>query len=103
MAVLEREAFFERLESMVTGTDESSIAFIEDMTDTYNDLETRAEGDGTDWKQRYEELDAQWKEKYRHRFFSGGTPPNPNLNTRRIQEDEADPPTPPITIDDLFR
>lgn len=73
MSVLEREKFFEAVQNRIgEDTSDEAIAFIEDMTDTYNDLETKAAGDGVDWKQRYDELDEKWKKKYAHRFFSGG-------------------------------
>lgn len=73
MAVLSRDDFFERLQArMGEDTSDDAIAFLEDMTDTYNEMEQRANGDGVDWEQRYHDLDNSWKEKYRHRFFSSG-------------------------------
>ena len=50
-------------------TSDETISFIEDVSDTINDLETRA-SDETDWKSKYEENDKQWREKYRDRFFN---------------------------------
>lgn len=50
-------------------TDDETLEFLEDVTDTLSDLETRA-SDSTDWKVKYEELDKTWREKYRERFFS---------------------------------
>lgn len=98
MAILTREEFFEALQNRM-GADSSneSIEFMENMTDTYNDLEKRATSDGKEWKDKYEANDAAWRERYKHRFFSGdGGRPNP----RKLQdgEDPAD-----ITIDDLFK
>lgn len=51
-------------------TDDESIAFLEDITDTLNDLETRAQGDGTDWRAKYEQNDADWRKKYTERFYN---------------------------------
>lgn len=73
MAVLNKADFFSRMNEMVgTDTSDTAIAFIEDMTDTYNDMEKRANGDGENWEQRYHDLDEAWKKKYRSRFFSSG-------------------------------
>lgn len=73
-------------------TSDETISFIEDVSDTINDLETKA-SDETDWKSKYEENDKQWREKYRDRFFnSEGSDPN--------QLDEE--PSKPMNFDDLF-
>lgn len=102
MAVLTREDFFSRL-NRVIGTENSdeSIAFIEDVTDTYNDLESRANNDADEWEKRYHELDKSWQERYRHRFFS-----NPTQNyagVQRKQEEEIDDRSESITYTDLFK
>lgn len=47
-------------------TSDSTIAFIEDVTDTFDDFEKRI---GEDWKAKYEQLDEEWKKKYKERFF----------------------------------
>lgn len=103
MSVLEREKFFEAVENRIgEDTSDEAIQFIEDMTDTYNELETRATGDGVDWKQRYEELDEKWKKKYSRRFFAGGT-----ARTVIREEDEedkvGDDNREKITYSDLFK
>ena len=51
-------------------TSDEAIGLIEDITDTYDDLDGRAK-DTTDWKQKYEENDAQWRKKYTDRFYNG--------------------------------
>lgn len=70
MATLDREMFFERIKERL-GEDKSdeALSFLEDVTDTYNDLERRAAGDGEDWKGKYEALDGEWRKRYRERFF----------------------------------
>lgn len=96
MAILTRDEFFDRVQKIVgTDTTDESLTFIEDMTDTYNSLEEKANGDGADWEQRYKALDESWKEKYKKRFFSGGT--------SRVVEDVKDvEEKKEITYDDLF-
>lgn len=71
MAVLTREQVLERVKGIIgDSTDDSSLSFVEDITDTLNDYETRTE-DGTNWKQKFEQNDAEWRTKYKERFFSG--------------------------------
>ena len=70
--ILNRDDFFSRVNSIVgERTDEESIKFIEDMSDTYNSLEQSAQQSGGEWEQKYHDLDEAWKEKYKSRFFSG--------------------------------
>ena len=84
-------------------TDDNALSFLEDIADTLDDINTKTT-DTTDWKTKYDELDASWRKKYKDRFFSGGTEPDSNL------EDEVNEPTKPeekskeetITFDDLF-
>lgn len=67
---LSKEAFLASIQARVgNDTSEEAITFIEDFTDTYNELEQRT-ADQTDWKQKYEENDNSWREKYKERFFS---------------------------------
>lgn len=47
-------------------TSDDVLTIIEDIDDTFTDYETRA---GEDWKTKYEKLDAQWRKRYRDRFF----------------------------------
>ena len=78
MAVKTREEILAELKGRVgEQTDDETIAFLEDVTDTLSDLETRAKGDGTDWKAKYEENDAEWRKKYTERFYSSDPDPDP--------------------------
>ena len=70
MAVKTKAEILEAIRSRVgDSTDDETLEFLEDVTDTLTDLETRT-SDSTDWKGKYEELDKSWREKYRERFFS---------------------------------
>lgn len=80
MAVRTREEIISSVRARVgEQTDDETIAFIEDISDTLTDLETRAKGDGTDWKAKYEENDAEWRKKYTERFYSSSPEDNPPL------------------------
>ena len=96
MSILNREDFFTRVNEFV-GDDSSddSIKFVEDMTDTYNDMENRANGDGIDWEERYKENDEAWRKKYRARFFSGGVSSAMPYEEKKEEKKE-------LEIEDLF-
>lgn len=101
MAVLDRETFFNALHERVgNDTSEEALTFLENMTDTYNDMSKRATGDGTDWKAKFEENDKAWRDKYKHRFFNsdGG---NPAPIQHIADEEEYNPEG--VTFDDLFK
>ena len=72
MAILNRDDFFSRINEVIgSNSDEASIKFVEDMSDTYNDLESKINSGNGDWEQKYHDLDEAWKKKYKQRFFSG--------------------------------
>lgn len=96
MAVRSREEILNSIRERVgEQNDDETITFIEDVTDTFTDLETRANGDGVNWKEKYEENDASWRKKYTDRFFSG-EPSEP--------EPEPEPePEEKLTFESLFK
>ena len=49
------------------GTEDNDLTIIEDVTDTLTDFETRT-ADQTDWKEKYETNDAEWRQRYHDRF-----------------------------------
>lgn len=96
MAVKTREEILAELKARVgEQTDDETIAFLEDVTDTLSDLETKAKGDGTDWKAKYEENDAKWRKKYTERFYSSDPNPDP-------EPPKPDDPPKPKTFAELF-
>lgn len=96
MAVKTREEILEEVKARVgEQDDDETIAFLEDITDTFSDLETRANGDGIDWKARYEENDAKWRKKYAERFYSS----DPRTDPEPSNQDAT---TNPKTFAELF-
>ena len=94
MAVRSKEELMESIRARI-GDDQSdeAIALLEDIADTYTDMETRANGDGEDWKAKFEANDAAWRQKYRDRFFGKGS-----------EDDEPDDkPNKPMTYEELFK
>lgn len=95
MAVRTREEILESIRTRVgEATDDETIAFIEDVTDTLTDLETKANGDGENWEEKYRENDESWRKKYTERFFSKEPEPEP---------DPEPNPEPIKTFTDLFK
>ena len=96
MAVRTREELLETIRTRVgEQTDDETISFLEDISDTLTDFETRANGNGENWEQKYKENDESWRKKYTERFFSD----EPIVNNP-IPKDE---PTEPKTFEDLFK
>lgn len=76
-------------------TDDATLELIGDLQDTLTDFETRTK-DNTNWKNKYDELDANWRKKYRDRFFSGSGDDS--------SDDEGEEDTPkPLRFEDLFK
>lgn len=96
MAVRTREEILNSIRTHI-GDDASdeALALVEDLTDTITDFEQKANNDGQNWKQKYEENDAAWRKKYRDRFFSGSS------------GDDDDEPEPPnkknYSFENLFK
>lgn len=71
MAIRTKAEIMEQIKTLVgDDTSDATLEMISDISDTLNDFETKANGDGTDWKKKFEENDAQWRQKYKDRFFS---------------------------------
>lgn len=81
-------------------TSDDTLAFIEDITDTFNDYDTKVH-DQTDWKQKYEDNDKQWRQKYRDRFFDGSPSGDGEPTGKGIIPDDEEPKK-PHTFKDLF-
>lgn len=87
------ESVRDRIDDLTT---DENIAFLEDIQDTLTDLETRAAGDGVDWKARYEENDREWRQRYTDRFFNKEeTDPLPDPEPEPVKEA-------PKTFEELF-
>lgn len=63
-------------------TDEQ-ISFIENLSDTISDFEERITTSG-DWKTKYEENDARWRNRYTERFV------NPTTTGEKIIEEQLE-------------
>lgn len=102
--ILSEKEFFDKVNGIIgDSSSDEAISFLEDMQDTYGDLKKRIEdAQGTDWKKRYEENDALWRAKYKHRFYSGAQG-NPDEMETDDAETQALRKAEKISIDDLFK
>jgi hypothetical protein len=90
MAVKTKAEILESIRDHVgDSTDDKTLEFLEDVTDTLTDLEARA-SDSTDWKGKYNELDKSWREKYRERFFSSDPKESTTDNDNEEFEEKED-------------
>lgn len=102
MAVLSHDDFMSAVKGLAgDNDDDDTLTMIENFTDTFNDLETRA-NDTTDWKSKYEQNDNEWREKYKARFFDGSAGTDPATGNKKQKEDNPDDDK-EISFDDLFK
>lgn len=80
-------------------TSDEDISLIEDINDTFTDLETRVSEAG-DWKAKYEENDATWRQKYKDRFFNKPVEENAEISDDMDKADEGTHET--LKFEDLF-
>lgn len=75
-------------------TSDEVLALVEDISDTLNDYESKT-ADQTNWKTKYEQNDAEWRQKYKDRFFQTSSDEDDS------QPDEDEPRK--YTYEDLFK
>lgn len=93
MAVRTTQEIIDALKSSFgESPDDSQLAMLEDVSDTFTDLNER---NAEDWKTKYEENDKAWRKRYTDRF-SGKPDPE--------QDQDGDEPEPkPLTYESLFK
>ena len=96
MAIKTREEIMEAIRARVgEDTSDEALAFVEDVSDTISDMETRS-ANSREWEKKYHENDKAWRKKYKERFYQ---PVN-------MQEQDPDPDEPEkkcLTYNDLFK
>lgn len=93
MAVRTTQEIIDALkESFGESPDDTQLAMLEDISDTFSDLNKKS---GEDWKTKYEENDKAWRKRYTDRF-SG------KADSETDQEDDTEPPK-PLTYESLFK
>lgn len=102
MAVVKKEEYLEALKKKIgDSTEDSDLQLLEDFTDTYDDMFSQLNSDdNTNWKEKYEQNDREWREKYRARFFDA---PIEQPKDKPSAADEAEARAEEITVDELFK
>lgn len=98
MSVVSKESLLERIRDMTASENaesDESISLLEDLSDTFEDLSSQVLQSG-DYKKKYEENDAEWRKRYRDRFFSA-------VEETTIKEDEKDDEVEKKTFESLFK
>ena len=86
-----KEDLLKSLKEMIgDDTSDESIAIIEDFSDTLNSYDTE------NWKQRYEDNDKMWREKYKERFFA------PAEDVKKKQKEDIIEESEKKTFNELF-
>lgn len=86
MAILSKDQILQKLKAQIgDDTKDETLQFIEDVTDTFDDLNNKSK-DTTNWKEKYEENDKNWRTKYRERFFKAPE----KENEKEDEEDDED-------------
>lgn len=99
MAVVNKDTIMERLRENFNDNDSDDVlGLLEDVTDTLNDYQSRLEENG-DWKERYEQNDREWRQKYKDRFFNNEPEPDPEPEPEPDKDPEQATPT---TFEELF-
>ena len=82
--------------------DDATLAFMEDLTDTLSDFDSRLSG-SEDWKTKYEENDASWRRKYAERFYNpSSAQPGNNNPTDTLTESGVETEAVVPRYEDLF-
>lgn len=101
MAVVKKEEYLEALKKKIgDSTEDSDLKLLEDFTDTYDEMFSQLNSDdNVNWKEKYEQNDKEWREKYRERFFDT---PIEQTKEKLSATEEAEARAEEITVDDLF-
>lgn len=97
MAVRSKDEILNVLKERFKDDDsDDTLSFIEDISDTYDNLSEQVSKSG-EWQKKYEQNDKEWREKYKERFFSKPIE-EPDLETETETEQKK-----PMTFADLFK
>ena len=100
MARLSREEMLNKVNTFIgDNNSDEALSLIEDINDTFDnenntEIETLRQENET-LKKEKTELDNNWREKYRARFFDGEPVPN--------KDDPIDEPPKKLTFENLFK
>lgn len=98
--IVKKEEIIKRVSDILGDrNDDDAIAFVEDLSDTLEDYETRM---GEDWKAKYEENDKAWRDKYKARFFEGLPEEHEDDKAEQLKEQTGEEEK-ELTFENLFK
>ena len=100
MAVLTREQFMEKLNTLTDGkTDDDTLTMIQDFSDTFKSLEEKEDVEAVrgEYEEKLKTLDETWRNKYRDAFFNG------TEEKKEEEEEEEEEKEEPHKYEDLFK
>lgn len=103
MAVLTREQFMEKLNTITDGkTDDDTLTMIQDFSDTFKSLEDKEDVEAVrgDYEEKLKTLDETWRNKYRDAFFNGTEEKKDEIEEVEEKEEEKEE---PHTYEELFK
>lgn len=98
MSIRSKEELLTAVREVVGDENESLVGIIEDISDTIDDYTNKTK-DTENWKEKYEQNDKEWRQKYTDRFFN--KEPEDDTNSS-IDDDQNEEPKKPKTFADLF-
>ena len=98
--IVKKEEIIKRVSDILGDrNDDDAISFVEDLSDTLEDYETRT---GEDWKAKYEENDKAWRDKYKARFFEGLPEEHETDKAEQLKE-QTEEEEKELTFENLFK
>lgn len=99
MSVRSKDEILSQLSGILgDNNSDEAISLIEDVSDSFDDFSTRINESG-DWKNKYDELDKTWRDRYRDRFFNGASDVDDDFDGTGGQEDDK---VEILNFEDLF-
>lgn len=95
MVIEDKDALIKSVSDLLGNSDEA-LTVIENLSDTIDSLNKDSE---IIWKQKYDDLDNEWRNKYKERFFTHDNNAEDNQNEANIQEDNNEL----LTFEKLFK
>ena len=97
MAVVDKGELIKRISELFSDDNSDEvIQLTEDLTDTFNNYDSRLNS-SEDWKSKFEENDEMWRKKYKERFLDT-IEQKEDLDNPELKDDDYN-----VTFDDLFK
>ena len=88
MSIRSREDLMASLNSFIgENSSDDALALLDDVSDTYDDLHRRATD--VDWEAKYNELDTEWRNRYKERFNEPYNDDNDDNNDNNFDTPKA--------------